>query len=709
YWSYGALLCTFTFVTIIFGNLTTHLMTNLGQRLRATTILAIYERVLELPASALNSGEVLKLVTSDASQWLDCLPSFHQIWAVPLTVFGAGIFLFQLLGSVVASIGLFFMCLMCLVNVFVSRMGNEARKQRMAASERRILACNELLSGIRIVKFFCWEESYLQKVQELRKEELDAGSRELMLFSLKTILLAAVPGLVSIFFLLAPVWFNTVSGSGSSSSSTRSTSMMSTATAFLVTNICYKISLPILHMANVTGSIFSLLNSLARMQEFLSRGGNNTEKEQMLKTEHQQELAFIAERDRDASRRTAFVGLQQTSSSITDQQDNHNQNVVEQGAVLSLHNVAVGWREGDEPILQNVDLRLQRGETVVIMGRVGGGKSTLIKAILGEAKILDGRISPPRPPPKVSYVSQSPFLFAGTVRENILFYRDLDEHKYAQCISMSHIEADILYQFPHGDQTLVGERGGNLSGGQRMRLALYDFDDTELFLFDDVFAALDNRTAVDICTKLAYNQKPHQAYLFTANKDFWTVPTSSSAVGTNNEVDHSTTGTSSADENKDMNNGTTSSAEDNQDRPAVTPSTTVSGNSGGIVKKFRVDTAARQLLPYVAPVEGDQHHPGSLMTPQSPIMAALRFSLLERLHLQWRKAIITEVVVVQVVLHISLVEAIGKNSWTNNNMVRPLLGITAQVEVGWKNCEKRSIIRATYSLATMSWTTTNCV
>jgi len=95
-------------------------------------------------------------------------------------------------------------------------------------------------------------------------------------------------------------------------------------------------------------------------------------------------------------------------------------------------------------------------------------QSSFLQAILGELKSSQGQVDING---KISYVSQEPWLFAGTVRDNILFGQSYDKDKYQNVINVCALTKDFE-QLPYGDKTLVGERGTALSGGQRARINL---------------------------------------------------------------------------------------------------------------------------------------------------------------------------------------------------------------------------------------------
>lgn len=95
-------------------------------------------------------------------------------------------------------------------------------------------------------------------------------------------------------------------------------------------------------------------------------------------------------------------------------------------------------------------------------------QSSLLHAILGELPLREGTI---KVNGTISYASQEPWLFAGSVRQNILFGSPYDRDRYRQVVKVCALRTDFE-QFPYGDKTIVGERGVSLSGGQRARISL---------------------------------------------------------------------------------------------------------------------------------------------------------------------------------------------------------------------------------------------
>ena len=162
----------------------------------------------------------------------------------------------------------------------------------------------------------------------------------------------------------------------------------------------------------------------------------------------------------------------------------------------------------DEFILQDIEITAERGSLTVITGPVGSGKSTLLSAIAGEVSDTTGTINHIG---TLVYVPQLAWVFSGTIRENILFGELYDEPKYTRIIEACALSKDIR-QFPEFDQTVVGERGEVLSGGQRARVSLARavYADADLYLLDDPLSAVDFKVGQHIfqqCIKVLLGQK----------------------------------------------------------------------------------------------------------------------------------------------------------------------------------------------------------
>lgn len=170
----------------------------------------------------------------------------------------------------------------------------------------------------------------------------------------------------------------------------------------------------------------------------------------------------------------------------------------EKGIVLK--NATAKWVENlSENTLSDVTMSVKPGRLTAVIGPVGAGKSSLLHAILKELPLTEGSVEVTG---EISYASQEPWLFAGSVRQNILFGLPMDRDRYKKVVKRCSLERDFSL-FPYGDKTIVGERGVSLSGGQRARinLARAVYKDADVYLLDDPLSAVDTHVGKELFEK----------------------------------------------------------------------------------------------------------------------------------------------------------------------------------------------------------------
>lgn len=149
--------------------------------------------------------------------------------------------------------------------------------------------------------------------------------------------------------------------------------------------------------------------------------------------------------------------------------------------------------------LDEMSADLVQGKLIGIVGAVGAGKSSLLQAILGELPIESGAITVNG---TLSYASQEPWVFAGTIRQNILFGQEYDAKRYAAVVDACALPRDLT-QLPHGDESVIGERGTSLSGGQKARVSLARaiYRRSDIYLLDDPLSAVDSHVGAHLFSK----------------------------------------------------------------------------------------------------------------------------------------------------------------------------------------------------------------
>lgn len=182
----------------------------------------------------------------------------------------------------------------------------------------------------------------------------------------------------------------------------------------------------------------------------------------------------------------------------------------------------------NKEVLQSVSLMIKRGEKIAFVGESGSGKSTLTKILVGLLKYDKGNVLFDDEPlkdisleslyEKVSYLSQDTPVFDGTIRENLVFDREVSENDIHVCLEKTHL-LSMLSALDKGVETRIGEKGTCLSGGEKQRLALARlwFDNSEIVVLDEATSALDNVTE-GIVMKNVLEQIKHATVIAVAHR-----------------------------------------------------------------------------------------------------------------------------------------------------------------------------------------------
>lgn len=160
---------------------------------------------------------------------------------------------------------------------------------------------------------------------------------------------------------------------------------------------------------------------------------------------------------------------------------------------LRMENATVRRHKKATFTLKDISIDFVEGGLNVLAGPSGSGKSTMLLAILGETLLENGTITCPK---DIAYASQSAWLQNETIKENILFNSEFEQVRYDRVINACGLPIDFN-EFPDRDETEVGENGATLSGGQKSRIALARalYSKAPVLLLDDIFSALDAKTA----------------------------------------------------------------------------------------------------------------------------------------------------------------------------------------------------------------------
>lgn len=324
--------------------------------------------------------------------------------------------------------------------------------KKMIAGDKRTKKVIEMVNSVRVIKFFGWERPFLELVQKLRAPELKMVSALMkQLALLMSSFGLATPIMQLVLFILITV-------------KEGSFGVLTFFQALALTNI---LSITIIQLPTIYSQLLQVRVSLYRINEVLS-ADERPEGDHVLP---------LAENVGDVIIKNATF-------------------LYEPEQTEPIDGAGGGETRKTQMALQNVNFRVSKGELVMVVGKVGSGKSSLISAILGDM-ILKPTTSSDSPTVvkrkgSVAYVPQSAWILNATVRNNIILNLPFDPVWYERVIEAVDLRVDFSV-LPNGDLTEVGEKGINLSGGQRQRVSLARavYSNADIYVFDDPLSALD--------------------------------------------------------------------------------------------------------------------------------------------------------------------------------------------------------------------------
>ncbi|XP_067087498.1 multidrug resistance-associated protein 1-like [Osmerus mordax] len=315
----------------------------------------------------------------------------------------------------------------------VPRASSRSQEVQMKFMDGRIKLMNEILGGIKILKFYAWERAFLERVEGLREQELAALKRSQVLYSI------SIASFNSSSFLIAFAMFGVYVLIDDKN-------VLDAQKVFVSMALINILKTPLSQLPFAMSTTMQALVSLKRLGKFLCQDE--------LKPDSVERAPYSPDGD----------------------------GVVIDGGTFA-------WAREGPPCLRRINMRVKRGSLVAVVGHVGSGKSSLLSAMLGEMEKRSGSVCVKG---SVAYVPQQAWIQNATLKDNILFGQERKESWYHRVVEACALlpDLDIL---PAGDGTEIGEKGLNLSGGQKQRVSLARavFRKADVYLLDDPLSAVD--------------------------------------------------------------------------------------------------------------------------------------------------------------------------------------------------------------------------
>ncbi|BAT91542.1 hypothetical protein VIGAN_07014500 [Vigna angularis var. angularis] len=426
-------------------------LSKLKLKLRSSIMTLIYEKCLRVnlaERSKFTNGEIQTFMSVDADRTVNLCNSFHDMWSLPLQI-GVALYLLYTQVKFAFVSGLAITILLIPVNKWIAQLIASATEQMMKEKDERIRKTGELLTYIRTLKMYGWELLFSSWLMDTRSLEVKHLATRKYLDAWCVFFWATTPTLFSLFtFGLYALMGHQLDAA-----------MVFTCLALFNTLISPLNSFPWV----INGLIDAIISS-RRLSRFLACP------EDKFKVGNKSSCppSFLSEQPNSVQSLGVFI-----------------------------QDACCTWSSSEEQalnmVLNRVTLSVAQGSFVAVIGEVGSGKSSLLYSILGEMQLVHGSIYSNE---SIAYVPQVPWILSGTVRDNILFGKSYDPERYTDTLKACALDVDVSLMIG-GDMAYIGEKGVNLSGGQRARLALARalYHDSAVVMLDDVLSAVDVQVA----------------------------------------------------------------------------------------------------------------------------------------------------------------------------------------------------------------------
>ncbi|KAJ3320037.1 hypothetical protein HDU76_000398, partial [Blyttiomyces sp. JEL0837] len=448
-------------------------------------------------------GKIVTLMSSDAEKIRDILPYMYDVINFPIQImFSIAALMFVVGWPALA--GLAVMVLTLPATYYISHYTNEVFDKLMDRADKRTNIVNEALQGIRIIKYFAWEQNFLKKINNARKEELKTLIQYYIQGALNTFVWLIAPLLVSFCTLYT---LTVIAGRE-----------MDAQLAFTCLSLFNSLRIPLVALPDVILEVFQLRIAFERIEKFLAQ-------EELEKYSNKSATVNpIDDSNTTVGFRSAWFQWT-TESSARSQARKDAEAAAAAKAPVSTERTPLLGKQTSTATLNDIDSQLTNAVFTLkdininfpkfgltaICGATGAGKSSLIQALLGEMKRISGSAFLPDPrfakplnnhdgpntlTTGVAYVAQTSWLMNASIRDNILFGDAYDPIRYDRVIKACALVKD-LETLEAGDLTEIGEKGINLSGGQKQRVSLARavYSKASIVLLDDPLSAVDAPTA----------------------------------------------------------------------------------------------------------------------------------------------------------------------------------------------------------------------
>ncbi|KAI9225298.1 MAG: P-loop containing nucleoside triphosphate hydrolase protein [Piptocephalis tieghemiana] len=459
-----------------------HVTMRTGIQVRAALITLVYRKAMRLSGRArqtFTAGKVTNLMSTDIAR-IDMVAQFLQaLYTAPIQIaIALGLLIHYIGPSALA--GFAVLIIIGPLQTTIIRSLVTLRKHAVAVTDSRVKLTQEILQGIRVIKFYAWESTFFRRIEELRNRELYYLRRLLVIRSVIMSTALVVPIFAT---MIALIVYNVLGNDFSAS------------TVFTAMSLFSALRVPLMMIPPVISFTTDARVACKRLEELMLAEELDPLPEiephrpyalELKNASFAWEVSLTEEKSSKPgskpSSNSEKPGISASQASAPTLGPDSSSKAIPSTSVTP---------PPPPPFIHQMNLQIERGSLVAIVGSVGSGKSSLLSALSGEMRMLQG--SEMHFGGSVGYSPQTAWIQNATVRDNILFGLPFDQERYDRAIEACALTHDLAV-LPDGDMTEIGERGITLSGGQKQRLniARAVYFNADIILLDDPLSAVDS-------------------------------------------------------------------------------------------------------------------------------------------------------------------------------------------------------------------------
>ncbi|RFU31112.1 hypothetical protein B7463_g5220, partial [Scytalidium lignicola] len=427
--------------------------------IRGGMIYLIYNKMIDLKIGNVSESAAMTLMSTDVEQIARVLQTSTDLWANLLQIGAAVVLLERQLG--IASVTPIVIAIaFSLITMYAGKLIAPSQKAWFEAIQTRINMTSEALGAMKGVKFTGLTDKVSKLIHHLRTTEIEISRRYRKLRVL-TVVLSNLPGTLNAV-LTFTVYALIQKAKGGTLNIDKAFTSLSIMTLLLT---------PIFGVIYSMPDINAALGCFRRIQDYLMEESRDDHR------------LLISTPDSTEVPSSTDILLKYLRPAIIP-------TIYKESIVVQ--NGSFGWSIDGAAILHDINVTLDKRFTI-ILGSIGSGKSTLIKAFLGETPSSKGFVYVSSL--EMAFCDQTCWITNGTIRDNIIGVSEYEEEWYNTVVKACELETD-LELLSYGDQTSVGSKGITLSGGQKQRISIARavYSRKRIAIFDDVLSGLDAGT-----------------------------------------------------------------------------------------------------------------------------------------------------------------------------------------------------------------------